>query len=442
MRVTETEMSNGDTWSLELVDSTPYGSVRDRLTESVRQLDGYICVFDTSTDYPTTDAALWTGRIMQRRGAYGYAGTNLASLIQTSDDLGRHAYGSVPRTAAATTYQTWTLATWINEVLGTNYNGITKGTITTTGLSSFASWWILGLGGIEIIQAACAMAGGAVWRIDPSGELTAGPRATIFPTATSPEVIVTQDVSVGDQSLRGVRGGVTALVEDSSQITSQVIAVGAGSGLNLRLDVSATQNVARGFDGAYATIRRLVDANQTDDATALATIADTALAGFSEVTKTYEVTAFDPIRAHVKPGDTIYVYDPVLDVNNVDAVGIIPSGVADIEYNGQSIRPVGTIVRSMSWETHSDQGVWLYRPGEAAVDQWTDLTRYVVHSEAPETRMVVGDLDVPTVTIAGPEAYEVRRSGPLFPPGADVEIGNDGPSDTIPDDADRFGPPR
>ena len=56
--------------------------------------------------------------------------------------------------------------------------------------------------------------------------------------------------------------------------------------------------------------------------------------------------------------------------------------------------------------------------------------------------VVVGDLDVPVVTINGPEAYEVSRSGPLFPPGADVEIGNDGPSDTIPDDADRFGPPR
>jgi len=432
MRISETEMSNGDTWSLELTDSAPYDGVRDRLTESVRQLDGFVCVFDTSTDYPTTDAALWTGRIMQRRGAYGYAGTNLASLLQTSDDLGRHAWGSSPRIAAATTYQTWTLATWIDLIFAGDTNGITEGTITTTGLSSFASWWILGLGGIEIIQAGCAMAGGAVWRIDPSGELTAGPRATIFPTATNPEVIVTQDVSVGDQSLRGVRGGVTALVEDASQITSQVIAVGAGSGLNLRLDVSATQNVARGFDGAYATIRRLVDANQTDDATALATIADTALAGFSEVTKTYEVTAFDPIRAHVKPGDTVYVFDPVLDV----------SGVADIEYNGQSIRPVGTIVRSMSWETHSDQGVWLYRPGEAAVDQWTDLTKYVLHSDAPATRMVVGDLDVPVVTIDGPEAYEVRRSGPLFPPGADVEIGNDGPSDTIPDDANRFGPPR
>ena len=409
MRITETEMSNSDTFSLELVGSTPYKGVLDRMTESVRQLDGFVCVFDTPVSWPSLSSALWTGVVTSRRGDRGYAGTGLASLLQASNDLGLHGT-QIQNTA----YQSWTLATWINAIIGSGWAGITKGTITTTGLSSFNSWWLAGLGAVEVINAGCSMAGGAVWAIDPAGEFIAGPRATVF--GVTPTVIVTQDVSSGDDTLRGVRGGVTGLVEDASEITSQVIAYGSGQGLQIPFDLSAVQNVARGLDGAYRTIRRPVDANAAESATDLARVADEALALNATVSKSYQVTASDPIRSHVRPGDTIYVWDPDLDV----------VGTVDVQYQGRSIRPVATIVRSMQWNTHADQGVWLYRPNEAAADQWTNLTDYAA-SSGGETMMVVGDSLSPAnvATILGPERYYVNSpaTDPLLP-GSVFWLGN------------------
>lgn len=389
MRVTEGLMQVGD-FTLGLRPETPQ-TIRQAIRIATRARSGYVATFDTPTDSPTLDAALSVGWLTKRTGRYQFAGIDLAGVLQSNGNLGKHVTSN-------TAYAAQTLSAWFDDLLP--FGGITKGTVTNTGTSP-ALTWPMGLGLREMIDYVCAQAG-AVWRLNTDGTIDAAAPDTLF--GTSPSVLVSdsETTEITSGSLSGIRGRVGGILEDSSQLAKRTIGYGEGFGDDIEVaSTTSSGTIMVGIDGNSLQTDRPIDL-QSSTGTELTSLTAAAAARFAEPRDAFAVFGeTSGVRDRISPGDPIYVYDLDADVYGDDLVS----------FSGEAIRPLLVRVTGMTWETHRGQGVWLYLPAD---DAWTDLTPWMPQSDGPEsapfeltvtTDLGAGDI----VKIIGPDRLGVQR---------------------------------
>jgi hypothetical protein len=377
-------------------------SVRDEVRDATLSLDGFIAVFDAPTSVPTLEAALYVGKLTQRTGRYSFRGTGLAGILQDNNNLGKHV-------TTNTAYASQSLSDWYSDLLP--FGGITKGTVTTTGLSSVAATWYMGLGLREMIDFVTSSAG-AVWTINTEGEMSAAAPGTLF--GDTPSVIVMPDPTTelgGD--LAGVQGEVVGLLEDASQVTKRMIGYGAGTSDSIEVSTSTNSGtLARGLDGNALQIDRTIDLANSEGSE-LTALTAAAAGRYDEPRRAFMVrTNSSSIRSRVAPGDPEYVYDLDADIVGDDLV----------TFAGQPIRPLLVRVQRIIWNTHRGQGVWLYRPNES--NPWTDLTNSVPERDGADTALAewyvstdLGAADL--IKTVSPDRVTVQRpDAPLVDPSA------------------------
>lgn len=405
MRVTEGIMEVGE-FDFALRPETPR-SVRDEVVAAVENLDGFVVVFDAPVTVPTLGQAVCPP-LRPRVASYGagvwsFRGIGLAGLLQDNNDLGKHTASNVLYGGSQN------LSDWYTDLLP--FAGITKGTVTTTGLSSLQGTWHMGLGLREMIDFVTAAAGG-VWRINNDGTIDAAAPDTLF--GTTPTVLITPNPSTeAGGGIVGIRGGIDTLSIDASQVTKRAIGYGAGDGDQIEVSTSTNAGtLARGLDGAAMQIDRPLEMPNSTGSE-LSSLTAAAAARFDEPRKVFSVATYTSgVRSRIAPGDQVYIYD--LDAGIVD-----PANFATV--GGEGVQPLAVRVQRITWTTHAGQGVFLYRPNEAS--PWTDLSVYMPETGGPSqstaqltvsTELGAGDL----VKTVGANRYFVRRpeSTPTPPP--------------------------
>lgn len=395
MRILEGIMEVGD-FSLALRSDAPR-SIRNAVRDGQEDRTGYVVVFDTDTPVPTLSTSMYVGCLTKRVGRYQFEGMGLAGLLQSNDNLGGHEITN-------TEYASQNLSDWYTDLLP--YNGITKGTVTTTGLTSVAATHYMGLGLREMIDYVTAVAGG-VWRLNTDATLDAATPDNLF--GTTPSVLISAELSteVGGSGLTGIRGGITGLLIDSSQYCRRVIGYGAGLSTGIDIDTATSLSpIGANIAGGSLLIDRPLDLPDKNG-TALQDTVDEALARFEEPLRSFAVDGVTSgVRSKIAPGDPVYVYDQEVDIYD---------STVELTFAGEHIQPFGARVYRMEWTPHRGQSVFLYLP---ASGEWTNLSPYMAFSSGPEQstfRLTVsnglgtGDM----VKVFGPDRVVVSRPDPV-----------------------------
>jgi hypothetical protein len=363
--VTETLMAPG-AWSLSLrsgaVGSTEWLALRESLASYdaandrwLPRLDGFVAVFPTAMPgKPTSLAgARYVGVLLEASGATGFGGEGLAALWNRSNG-----YGLIASTT--TTYTSRSLSAWLDVVLPAN--GLTKGSVTLTGLSNASGVWTVGQGARELLAEVCGAVGGGEWRINPTGSVDAAATGALF---RSGRVVVTPDPAQSLGYPAGVDGSALGFALDCGAVASRVVVAGNGDGAAMTVaTASAGSTVAYGLTGAAATVSAVVDAPSADSA-ATSALATSQLAIRTSPRDAYRLAIRD-LHAweSIAAGDSVFVWDPDAGVGDG----------APITWQGQTIRPQLKRVQSLSGPVPSTWSVWLWR---SSVDEWVDLTSWI-----------------------------------------------------------------
>lgn len=365
MRINEILMRPGS-FTLPLVDDCPgyiLQALRDALATYDSTSDSWtpvndaqIVVFDTDvpTDIVDLSFARYAGILREQTGVRTFGGPGLPGYMQTDDGLGFIAL-------TTTTVAAQSLTDWVTDAGVTN--GLTAGTVTTTGLGNVGMEWAVGVGKREMFDAVCQRMG-AEWRVNPDGTLDAGKPEYLF--TVDPTLMVTDQPSGHLGAVEGINGNVTSPTIDVSGVTSQVVVVGTGEGSGVVIESSSVLDVGKKLDGVDLIHRRSVNA-PADDSTNSAAIAASTLALFSTARTGFGVTSNTPnIRTRVQPGDNVYVYFP-------DA-GIRSSNL--VTFRGEPVFPQVVRVSQINWGVHDGHGVFLRRRDGSTIT-WLRLTDWV-----------------------------------------------------------------
>lgn len=377
MKITERLMLPGD-FAGELDQAAPryiwqavadavatYDSSTDRLDPT---MSGQIVVFDNRTTTPSLATARWAGQLQDCPiGDRGFAGEGLAAYIGRSNGYG-------PRPSSAVSYAAQDLSAWFDDLLPSN--GVTKGTVTTTGLSSVEGMWSPAQTVREMLTWVCGRVGNAEWRINPDGSIDAAAEGDLFDSGL---VIVHPDPQPVGSFPFELAGRATGLQVSAASTASDAIiaADGAGAGVVLG-SASAGTTIGYALDGAAGEFVLLVNAPTVAGADA-STVAASALGPRKYATSTWKVLVTDPVaRRRIAPGDTIYVYDPERGID----------GGSPISVGGRVVRPQLARVRSLVWETTPANGVWLRT--NTGTESWLDLSDWIIHTNTPTSVLTVG----------------------------------------------------
>jgi hypothetical protein len=365
VRVTETLMAPGS-WSLSLrrdaVGSRAWLAMRAALAgydpvgnRWVPAGDGYVAVFPTQrTSTPASFAgARYVGHLLSASGPTGFAGEGLPSLLNRSNG-----YGVIA--TSTTSYSSRSLSAWLDAVLPVN--GLTKGAVSTAGLSNASGRWVAGQGARELLAEVCGAVGGAEWRVNPDGTVDAAATGALF---RSGQVVVSPSPAATLGFPRGVDGSVLAYSIDCGTVASRTVVAGDGDGDGMTVAVAdAATPVVYGLGGAAATVAALVDAPGADSAESAA-LASAQLAIRTSTRDSYRLAVRDlHVWEFVDAGDSVWVWAPDAGVDGGPAVA----------WQGQTIRPQLKRVHSMSGPVPAAWSVWLFR---SSVGEWVDLTSWV-----------------------------------------------------------------
>jgi hypothetical protein len=154
---------------------------------------------------------------------------------------------------------------------------------------------------------------------------------------------------------------------DASQFTTKVVVLGQiGDGAKVATGSAAAAAVFKDPLNNDLVRTRLVDA-PTEPAGNLNNYAQGVLNLFSDSTRSMQLSSRTYLVSRsVKPGDTIYAYDPI--------AGFTDSAV-QVNWRGEVITPKRVQVRGISWPIADGMGVYARRSG--ATPTYTDLTDWV-----------------------------------------------------------------
>lgn len=418
------------TWQLELRAGTPQ-SIRDACRAAARERRGFIVQFPSRVTTPTIELAAYAGPVTKYNGR-GMAGTGMAGLLQTDDDIGTHVTDN-----RSTNGDPRSLSDWMDVVLP--FGSITKGTEYGTGPpNQVPGYWWMGLGGREIIDHVFALAQADVqipvgWRVNPTGAMDFGYLDIMM--NSEPVVIVQPGASATRRAgqLTAMPGDITRYNLDGSLIAQKVVAYGSGFGDGIpTATATASTTVAYGADAAALNAIHPIQAAGTEQ-TELQNQADEAVARVSKPIETFEVRTFQPnVRQDVEPGDVVFVYAPTQNVlgeeRGEDGIPALDQAIVD----GRVVIPKRVRVTSMRTESVDGEAFWLF---DSPTATWAiDLTPYVITRTGESRWSVTSDLGVAGIAgLQSPNRLDITTDpNPNPPPPVAPPIYNPGPSDTNP----------
>jgi hypothetical protein len=298
--------------------------------------------------------ALYTGVILPltRGDEFTIRGQGLAWHL--GDDQ-----GTGPGLETAVTRAAGTLSQWVGDL---RPSALAAGTVNNAGTTTHTATYQY-ISRREALTTACR-AMGARWRINPNGTLDAATAANLFQTD---KVVITRRPGGREGLLTGYETSRMVMEADPSNIATKVVVLGKlGDGAAVAVgSATNSHSFVDMFNNALVRIR-FVDAptepagNLNNYAQQIANLFADSWRSVSLSSRTYAATAT------VKPGDTVYVYDPV--AGYVDAAN-------QVAWRGELITPRRVQVRSVSWPVAQGMGVYVRTSG--ATPTYTDLSNFV-----------------------------------------------------------------
>lgn len=305
------------------------------------------------SDANILDQASYVGVITAKPSPRTFGGYGLAWWLGTPDGLG-------DLLDTAVTGSSQTLTQWITALCPAS---LTVGTVTNTGGSTSATYqWITRR---EAIDAVCR-AHGAEWRVNPDGTLDVGPASTLWPSYTTPTVVITRKEEGQDGAYRGLDGSLIVTGKDVESYTTEVIVVAQGDGTTTpTASATGSTSYVDLLNGAVV-LKRLID-SPTDTSTSASTVATLQLGRFNQVARDLAVTSrtYD-VTSWAGAGDYVYIYDQLAELSDSSV---------QITYRGEVITPLKVRVQALTWPVEQGMGVYARRSGATPV--YTDLTDYV-----------------------------------------------------------------
>lgn len=317
-------------------------------------------------------SGILTARTDQR---CSWSGSGPAMLLGDPDGKGK--------LFTSTTSPTRTVANFVtNEIIGGGRgNGITAGTITASA-TTYTVQIKAGSNARQLLDYLCDRAG-MQWRIKPDFTLDINTQATLWPTTTTPTLIVRKGTGGRDLNVTGWNADLDVKTDWDDYTTAVYVEPTAGS--NGSATITTTYYAP---DGTLIDMERYVVSTKATSTAAANGVASAQLGRFDE--PRHEIT-LDPnvydIANDVRVGDTIMVYD-------------VANGLYDTTreqpYRGEVIHPTTARVVGMTWPIR--QGMGVYLRGSDSANTITDLTPFVewesgsAEVEVNATRRTVVDI--------------------------------------------------
>lgn len=373
MPVTERLRAAGS-WSLNLRPDTPK-SILDDLDVATR---GFGLLIITPSRIPSTaiTAALlrgmsrYVGVYRARPTDYSMQGAHASILLGDEDGKGEILSTVTSQVAAS-------LSTWMTALLPSN--GIAKGTVS--GGSTLSASYIY-MSRRQAIDAVCDGCG-ADWlvRCNSAGDLVldASPKATLFGTAAA--ALATRRALGGKEpGIASFRATQLATAMDVEDYTTKVWLIARGDGGATVGTATAGSVPYFGPGGAAIKMERIIDAPNVDPGNET-TIATLQLANFSTLRRaiTLSTDEYD-ISGVVRPGQNIYVYDPVINLYD---------NTVEQYFRGETIHPLLMRCFGHTWPIRAGFGVYFQTP--EASPRIINLSDWVIPEDG-DTTVEVGAL--------------------------------------------------
>ena|GEM_PF-4030670 len=370
------------TFSGSLHDDAP-----DSVARSVRVGDEIVITparLDTSAVGAYSDAeimasALYTGYVTSKPTPTTFQGYDLGMFLGTASGL-----GDLITTAVNPTNAAWTLAQWVSAL---RPSSLDAGTVRVGG-ATFAGpvggyQWITPREALTDVCSALA----AEWRVNPDSTLDADSISVLYPTSTTPVVVVTRDDEGWFGAYRGVLGEVLEAGLDIEEYTTSVIVVGQGSGSSMITAVASSgATTYQDHQGNNVVFERFIDA-PSDGSTAAGVRAAAELAKSSEARRQFSVrTRTDQ---PVKAGDYLYAYDPAAGLS--DAAN-------QIDFRGRLLSVLKLRVFGVTWPVRPGMGVYCRHPVGASFIDLSDHWQY----EDGEATLDVGQVPAILASASAP----------------------------------------
>lgn len=387
-------------WSVALRPDAPTGIAEQLMFGHVVIVPGHLNPVERAAEMLT--AARYVGVVNEVRASAGglvLSGLGLESWLGDDEGKGPH----IEHPAGALTGLSFADA--IRALLPTS-GAITEGTLYTgvpgtyTGNHAYQT-------SRTAIDYVCDTMGGE-WRVTTTGELDAGPAASLF--NFNPTCVIVRKDAGRDITLKALPGGVESVRSGKGYTTRVVLVAAALAGGT----ADATVVPYKDLHGNPVHITRVLDEQDDTLIANAAARAQAALTATNVIATTTRLSATDfDIAGDFQPGDAVWVYDPdaaVFDEGN------------EVKFRGRVIYPATVRVVSVTWPILDGYTV-AHRSGDGV---WTDLSPWVQwESEG-------GDVEVSDVLTSPLSA----RFGSI---GTQVSGGGGGAGDTAVPGAPVFG---
>lgn len=355
-------------WSLKLRPNTPT-EVRALIAEM-----GHVFVLPVPLDVGAqSDAnvqanALWSGVVIRPPVDGEMSGWGLGWWLGGD---GTHQGDAIETTP--TTFSAVTLSSALSTLLPTT-QPVAAGSVDNTGLSTVSGSYSL-QSRWAVIRQLCDVAG-AEFAIRPDFTLDAAADTVLFPTLSTPTVLLTGESSPADLNgtLRGFQLSTAEPSEDWAQYATKVVAVAKMGDAAPVATGSATRTTTY-LDGRgnTATLTRFINAPTTPDTDA-DTVAQLVL-NLSTGRQSIRLAAMGDVRRHLSPGDGVYVYEPTAGLYDT---------ANQVEWR-ETIFPA--ILRCVGMDWPVQRGGVYYRSGAGVI---TDLTNVIEWETGKTTTIIVG----------------------------------------------------
>lgn len=397
MPAVEQLMDNGG-WDLQLDRRTPR-SVLDSIDIRDHLWADFVVTADDWEPGELSDADLLSQAVYrgvylgQGRDRTSLDGEGLEFLLGTSGD-GGELYASTDFTSSTKDFELQ-----LDDRVFARANGITKGSVIDTTATTFN----LGIEGgdtaRETLDTACRIAPGGpnYWRINLDLTLDADDLATLWPTATTPTVILT-DAGGPEGALDGFAAELDMDGLDGREVRSNV-QVDWNDGTNNGTASPTLPATYRNPAGGAMVQRALIDWRPKRPRPPTERWRKVAAWGIKSQGRANQLAAAEaneravireeltatlpdlvvPWRYDLTPGNTVYVDDLDLDLINT---------ANEVYYRGEACHPTTGRVDEMTSPFTEDLGYWLRVYDGVSAFDWVHLTRYVVPEEGPVELMI------------------------------------------------------
>lgn len=374
--ITERLMGIGS-WTVQLRSDTPRPIME--AIDVRRSGFGHIAITPTPIDtWAISDAQIlsmvrYLGVYRKQPSEFGMAGGGTALWISDEDGQGRSFVTSLSTTNG-------TFAEWVSALRPAD---LLAGITSTISGTLAKTYYRTGLR--PPLDDVCAYFG-AEWRVTNELKFDIGLPADLFRTTPTSVIVRTKGDGGRDHNVQGIVGNLDVVrdVEDWTRRAVYYTGTAATPEVNSQDGGVADADVIfRGPFGAGAVRDRLVEGFSSPSASG----PGYALAMYNQYkTPRQELrlsTDLYDIGQDVRVGDSVYVYDPMRGMQNLDT---------QITYRGKVIYPETIRCVGLQWPIRAGMGVYFRyytKPSTTWVVNWLDLTPYVIF-ESGETQVEVG----------------------------------------------------